>query len=586
VSAPETLVSRFFANADRLGPRPFTRFHAGGAWVPVGWRGAARLVRDLASGLVALGHRKGDTLGVLAATRWEWALADLANLCAGGVTVGVYPTLTAEQSAYVIAHADTRFLVVENAKQLAKVEAVRQELPRLETLILIDPTGVAPARDRMSLADLLARGRAARQDVDARAAQIRLEDPAILIYTSGTTGPPKGAVLSHGNLVAAMHAFDALPIDDADVGFSFLPLAHALQRAVNFRGLWTGTPGSFARSLDTIADDLKTCRPSLVAAVPRIFEKVYARINAQAAAGSPAKQKIFHWALGVGQAVSHLRQAHEPVPPRLELEHRLARVLVFDKLRAGLGGRIRLFITGGAPIAKEILEFFDAADISILEGWGMTETFSAGTANLPGATRFGSIGRPLAGIDLRLDGDGEILVRGQNVFSGYYKDEAATREAFTADGYFRTGDIGKVDADGYYYIVDRKKDLIITAAGKNVAPQNIENLIKTDPRISQVMVVGDRKNYLVALISVAPEARAGGAEAELAQIVQAIVDKKNEDLASFERIKKFRLLPEDLSQEAGELTPTLKVKRKVVSAKYQHLIDEMYAEPRSAQGAA
>jgi long-chain acyl-CoA synthetase len=577
----ETLLSRFFANADRLGARPMVHYPAGSTFVPVGWRAAARHVKDFASGLIDLGHQPGDALAILASTRREWLLSDLGNLAAGGITVGVYPTMTVEQSRYVMAHADCRWAVVEDARQLAKVTAARAQLPRLETVIVMDPAGVAPAAGVYALTDVLARGRAARHDVDARVAKLRLEDAAIFIYTSGTTGPPKGAMLTHGNLVAAMHSFDAVPIrPDVDTGFSFLPLSHALQRAVDYRGVWEGISGTVGRSIETVAEDLAIGRPHIMAAVPRIFEKVYAKIHETAAAGSPAKQKIFKWACGVGQQVSRAKREHRALSPALAAQYRLARALVFDKLRAKLGGRIRLFITGGAPISSEILEFFDAAGITICEGWGMTETFSAGTCNIPGEQRFGSIGRPLPGIEMKLDVDGEILIKGANVFAGYYKDEEATRASFTSDGFFRTGDVAKVDADGYYYIIDRKKDLIITAAGKNIAPQNIENLIKADPRISQVMAIGDRRAYVTALICPAPELRQGKSEAEVHALVGEIVAAKNEQLANYERVKKFRLLPADLTQEAGELTPTLKVKRKVVTEKYAHLIEEMYAEAK------
>jgi long-chain acyl-CoA synthetase len=576
----ETLVSRFFANADRLGARTLYRYPANGQWVPIGWRTAAELVRDLASGLIELGHEKGDALSIVSSTRREWMMCDLASLAAGGVTVGVYPTMTAEQTRYVVAHSESRFAVVEDARQLAKLESGRAALPGLETILVIDPSGVAPRPGVLSLADALARGRAARHDVDARVASLRLEDAAIFVYTSGTTGPPKGAMLTHGNIVGALRAAEVLPLVEGDCGFSFLPLAHVLQRLVDYRGAWEGVTGNtIGRAIETVAEDLLVARPTLMAAVPRIFEKVYAKIMEQAAAAPPRKKQIFDWAVGVGRQVSGLRQAKRPIPPLLVAKHRVARALVFDKLRARLGGRVRLFVTGGAPIAPEILQFFDAADIHIVEAWGMTETFGAGTLNLPGDARFGSIGKPLPSIEMKLDADGEILVRGPNVFSGYYKDDEATRASFTADGYFRTGDIGRVDADGFFYIVDRKKDLIITAAGKNIAPQNIENHFKTDPRISQVMVVGDRKPYVVALIAVAPELRAAKPDAELTKMLDEIVRAKNEDLSGYERVKKFRLLPADMTPETGELTPTLKLKRKVVAEKYAALIEDMYSEP-------
>jgi long-chain acyl-CoA synthetase len=592
----DTLISSFFSIADKKGTAPCFVFHHDGTWVPIGWRQAARLVRDFATGLIELGHKPGDALAILANTRHEWMTADLASLAAGGVTVGVFPTMTGEQSKYVVGHADARFLVVEDHKQYKKLEPYLGELPKLETIIVIDPknvpltgNGAGTARpQRFAMTDVLARGRESRRraEVDERTANIKLSDNAIFVYTSGTTGPPKGAMLNHGNIMAALTQLVSLSIYPDDTGFTFLPLGHVLQRMVTYHTLLNGIAGAFARSIETVADDIASAKPTLVASVPRIFEKIYAKIHEQAAAGSPAKQKIFAWAVKTGREVSRLRLQHQPIPRALDAQYVVAKRLVFDKLRAKLGGRIRIFITGGAPIAKDILEFFDAANITILEGWGMTETCAASTVNLPGAVRFGSIGRPLSGVEMRLDTDGEILIRGKPVFSGYYKDEAATKESFTDDGYFRTGDIGRVDSDGFWYIIDRKKDLIITAAGKNVAPQNIENLVKTDPRISQVVAIGDRKPFLVALIALTPEARAGKSDAELQALVESVLADKNKDLASYERIKKFRILPTELTIEGGEITPTLKVKRKVVSEKYAALITEMYAEKKGDERAS
>jgi long-chain acyl-CoA synthetase len=589
----ETVISQFFVMADRKGTATLFEFNHAGTWVPIGWRQAARLAKDFAAGLLELGHLPGDRLSILANTRHEWLCADLGNLAVGGVTVGVYPTMTGEQSSYIIGHSDSRFLVVEDAKQLGKVTPYLHELPELRVVIVIDPTGLTLGGNgsgprKMSLGDVIALGQTTRRDrdVEARLAAIKLEDQAIFVYTSGTTGPPKGAILTHGNVVAALHAFSAVPTLPSDTGFTFLPLGHVLQRICSYRNLWEGTPGAFARGLDTVAEDIASARPSVVASVPRIFEKIYAKIHDQAAAGSPAKQKIFAWAVKTGKAARALAREGKPVPPALAAQARLADKLVFSKLRDKLGGRIRIFVTGGAPISRDILEFFDAANICILEGWGMTETCAAGTANLPDQMKFGSIGRPVPGVVMKLDTDGEILLRGPNLFSGYYKDPAATKEAFTDDGFLRTGDIGKVDADGFYYIIDRKKDLIITAAGKNIAPQNIENHLKTDSRLSQVVVIGDRRNYLVALIAVTPEARAGKSENELAALVEGVLAEKNKDLASYERVKKFKLLPGELTIEAGEITPTLKVKRKVVSEKYAKLIDELYADKKEDRAMA
>jgi long-chain acyl-CoA synthetase len=398
----------------------------------------------------------------------------------------------------------------------------------------------------------------------------------MLIYTSGTTGPPKGAMISHGAIMAALASLNNVGVRESDVGFAFLPLGHVLQRIVSYTGILVGIPGVYARALDTAADDFASARPTVVAAVPRVFEKIYAKVLS-AAAAHPTRKKLLAWALRVGTTCVARRRAGLRLSPRQVVELAIARKLVFSKLRARLGGRIRLFVTGGAPIAREILEFFEAADITILEAWGMTETCAAGTMNLPGKTRPGTIGPAQPGVELELAEDGELLIRGGCMFKGYYKDAAATAASHTADGYFMTGDLGKRDSDGYFSIVDRKKDLVITAAGKNVAPQNIENLMKTDPRLSQVVVLGDRKPYLVALVTLTAEARAGKSDQALEREVAEIFAAKNPELASYERIKRFAILPEDLSIEAGELTPTLKVRRQAVSARHAARIEALYA---------
>jgi len=572
-----TLPSRFFDNARLLGASPCHHYNAGGQWFPVGWSTAARVVRDLAAGLIERGHEPGDPVAILSSTRREWIYADLATLAARGIAVGIYPTHTAEQCRYILAHSEARYCVVEDEEQLEKVLSCVPALPRLRAIVVVDTTGVDVRDPRVvSYDDLLALGRSSTCDVEARAAEIQLEDAANFIYTSGTTGPPKGAMMTHGGIVAALDAFSVVPFDATDCGFSFLPLAHSLARAVDYVALWKGVPCAYARGIGTVAEDLRAVRPTVMAAVPRIFEKIYANVHEQARAGGAGTQRTFAWACRVGAQVSRHRAAREDVPPLLAARYKLAKRLVFDRLRAKLGGRIRLFITGGAPIAKEILEFFDAAGICILEGWGMAETFSAGTVNLPNACRFGSVGRPLPGIQLRLDQDGELLIKGPNLFAGYYRDEESTAAAFTSDGFFRTGDIARIDKEGYYYIVDRKKDLIVTASGKNIAPQNIENLLKSDSRISEAVVLGDRRPYLVALIAVNTDVRAERTESELYMLVESIVAQTNLELPRFEQVRKFRLLPHELSDPSGGLTPTLKVKRSVVAEKFSYLIDEMY----------
>ncbi len=563
-----------------------------GRWVPIRWGDAARGVRQVAAGLASLGFQPGERASILSNTRYEWLHADLAIQAAGGVSVGIYATMSPEQVRYILSHSDSRFAVVENAVQLAKVRPLLGELPRLAKVIVIEPASLGEDERVMSLETLRLLGVARESLADERVSALRADDPALFVYTSGTTGPPKAAALAHRNVVAALRAYEVIRLQPEDVGMSFLPLAHVLQRIVDYRGLWTRNPGYYAESIERLQANLLEARPSVMAAVPRIFEKIYAAVQAQVALESPAKQRVFRWAMEIGRRVSERRVSGEPIPLALAIRHRVAKRLVFNKVRAKLGGRIRLFFTGGAPIAREILEFFHAADVEVLEGWGMSETLGAGSLNLPGAQRFGSIGRPLPGLEMKLDADGEILIRGPNVMKGYFGDDEANRASFTADGFFRTGDIGELDGAGFFRIVDRKKDLIITAGGKKIAPQNLENALKQRPFVSQAMCVGEGRPYVVALLTLDPAqlltwAREQGLAEDLRQLarhpaaialVQAAVDDVNRHLASFETIKKFRVVPEDFGEESGELTPTLKIRRDIVAKRYHAWIDEMYAE--------
>ena len=584
---PETIAGRLLERG-RINPEgTHCWYKADGRWTPMGYAAAAQFVRQVAGGFVALGLQPGERVSILSNTRREWLHADLGAQAAGGVTVGIYATMQAEQAKYILEHSESRFCVVEDRKQLVKVQEHLGQLPQLKKVIVIDPRDAADGDGRViTLEELRKLGAGKERDVDARLAKIKLDDAALFVYTSGTTGPPKGAVLSHRNVMFTMQALGVVELRAGDCGMSFLPLAHVLQRCVDYNGIYNGTPGYYAESIEKLQANLAEARPTVMAAVPRIFEKIYAAINAQAAAGSPAKQRIFKWALEVGRQVSEHKVNQTEIPPTLRAQYELARRLVFDKLRAKMGGRIRLFITGGAPIAKEILEFFHAADIEVLEGWGMSETCAAGTINLPGNQRFGTIGKPLPGVEMKLDTDGEILIKGGNVMSGYFKDDASSKASFTDEGFFRTGDIAIVDPDGFWKIVDRKKDLIITSGGKKIPPQNLENLLKQHSGISQCMAYGDRQNYIVALVTLDAawvkerglDMKSAVRDPEVLGHVQKAIEEVNQHCASYESIKKFRIVPDDFTQETGELTPTLKVKRKVVTEKYRSLIDEMYAE--------
>ena len=565
-----------------------------GAWQAVTWKKFGEIVEALALGLEALGHQRGDRVAIISQTRSEWIDADMATQTLAGTTVGIYPTLTADQTSYILRHSQTRFCFCENFEQAEKVWSKRDELPDLEKLVLFEskrdgtgneasahPSGLVEAEEKdhwLSYDELFQLGRKLKKPASWPYESLGPNDSASLIYTSGTTGPPKGAVITHENIQSALLAYDSIELKDSDFGFSFLPLAHVLQRAVNYYLIYKGVPaGAYGRGIAELPEDLQEFSPTAMAAVPRVFEKIYQGILQKVDEGPKSQRVIFNWALGVGQRVVTLRAKNKAPDRILSAQYKLADRLVFKKLRDRLGGRIRIFLSGGAPISTDILEFFSAAGISILEGWGMTETFASGSMNLPGAYKFGSIGKPLSGIEMTVaEDDGELLVRGPNVFSGYFRDDSLSAEVFTEDGFFKTGDLASVDEDGFFYIIGRKKDLIITAGGKNIAPQNIESRILSSSEIEQAVVIGDRRPYLVALISVRADLSEKIETAELNGKLEKIVADVNADLPRFEQIKYFRVLPHELSEENGELTPTLKIKRNVVEEKYRHLIDEMY----------
>ncbi len=592
----ERTLNRMFLNRiDEGGDAVRFLVPAGGTWKPMTYREVGAAVGDLARGLMALGLSRGDKVAILSSTRVEWALADIAAILGGFVTVPVYPSNLPDQVEFILAHSEARALFVEDDMQWNKVAGSRHRLPALSTVVLM--TGDPAEKDgTIGLADLRKAGAAhAAADPGAlarRTAEIAPDDDLTLIYTAGTTGPPKGVVTRHRNYAFIVtSALEAVDVPKGAVFLQFLPLAHSLGRLEHFLTFDALAVSAFARSIQSVGDDLPAVRPEIMVSVPRLYEKFYARVLAKVEEDGGLRRAIFAWALAVGREASRRCQRGETRAGLLALKFALAEKLVFRKVRERMGGRLRFCISGGAPLSQEIAEFLHALGVLVLEGYGMTEDSTVTAVNRLERYKFGTVGKALPGTEIRIASDGEILIRGGHIFKEYYRDPEATREAVDAEGWLRSGDIGVLDNEGFLRITDRKKDIIVTSGGKNVAPQNIENLLKNDKYVSQAFVYGDRRKYLTALLTLSSEeilkwaAQNGIAETDPAalaasprteEMIRARVAEINGKLASFEQVKKFAILPSDFSQETGELTPTLKVKRKVVIQKYGPILDALY----------
>jgi long-chain acyl-CoA synthetase len=555
-------------------------------WREVTWAEAAAVVEELANGLLALGVRRGDGFAILGSTHLEWALFDFALAHVGAVVAPIYANNSPADVAYVLRHSDAVGVLVENDEQRAKVEAHRSEVPRCEHVLAF-----------ADLDELRERGRAFAAKnpgaLDAAADAIDEDDLFTYIYTSGTTGPPKACMIRNRNYYAMVENASMLEgvLREDDVVLLYLPLAHNYGRLVHLEAPFVGFTIAFLPDPMRAAEALPQVRPTLFPSVPRVYEKIYTAISAQFAQATGVKRRLIDWALAVGYRVSAHKQRGEGIPRGLALQQRIADKLVYSKVKVKLGGRLRLANAGGAPLAKEIAEFFHALDILILEGYGLSECTTAATVNRPDAFRFGTVGLPLPGVELAIEPDGEVLIRSATVFKGYFKDEEATREVLSADGWLRTGDIGEIDADGFLVITDRKKDLIVTAGGKNIAPQNLENDLKGSRFVSQALVVGDRKPFVAALVTLdeveirkwADERGIDGDLSGLARdervraLIQEVVDYVNRDRSRYEQIKQFVILPRDFSMDEGEVTPTLKLKRKVCQEHFAAELAEIYS---------
>ena len=581
-----------------------------GAWRLVPWTEVDRRTREVGNGLLALGVGRGDRVALLSETRLEWTLCDYAILCIGAVTVPVYPTASTRDVAHILRDAGVTAVFCENAAQAAKVREAAGELAALRHVVVIDDPDRGPAGEReggagptpTTLDRLAAIGvahAASHHDAfDLAVDAVRPDDPASFVYTSGTTGPAKGCIHLHRNWTAVTRSVLEVPdlVPAGDRVILFLPLAHIFARLLQFAAAVGDLTLYYAESIPKVADNIVEVRPHLLPTVPRVLEKIHAAVQANLAAATGPRGRLAAWALGVGRRVSSLRRTGRPIPLSLQAQHALADRLVFAKIKARLGGEVRYVICGGAPLAKEIIEFFHAVDILVLEGYALTESTMATTINRPHRYRLGTVGPALPYWELRLAADGEIECRGPGVFAGYHGDPEATAATMRDGGWLATGDVGTLDADGFLSITDRKKDLIVTAGGKNVAPQNIENLLKARPGVSQAVVVGDRRPFLTALVTldreelerVAPGADPG--DAATRAIVQRYVDDLNRELSGHEQIRRFAILPQDFSQETGELTPTLKVKRRLIAERHGDEIERLYstdgARPHEGVGTA
>ncbi|MEU0387964.1 AMP-dependent synthetase/ligase [Streptomyces chartreusis] len=578
-------------------------------WKSLSWAQAAERVYAIAAGLIELGVQPEQRVALAAGTRIEWILADLGIMCAGAATTTVYPQTNAEESAYILSDSESRVLIAENAEQLAKAQEKRGELTDLTHVVVIDPAGVETADWILTLDELEKRG-AARLEKDPdlvkeRAGAITKDQLATLIYTSGTTGRPKGVRLPHDNWSYMAKAIAATGlISSEDVQYLWLPLAHVFGKVLTSGQIEVGHVTAVDGRVDKIIENLPVVQPTYMAAVPRIFEKVYNGVAAKARAGGGAKYKIFQWAAEVAREYAKVAQDNfrrtgtMSVPFGLGAKHKVADALVFAKIREAFGGNLRACVSGSAALAPEIGYFFSGAGIHILEGYGLTESSAASFVNPGEAYRTGTVGKPLPGTEVRIADDGEILLRGPGIMEGYHKLPEKTAEVLEADGWFHTGDIGELSPDGYLRITDRKKDLIKTSGGKYIAPAEVEGQFKAVcPYVSNILVHGADRNFCTALIALDEVAitewakengLAGKSYEEIVsspvtvEMVDGYVKQLNEGLQRWQTIKKFRLLPRDLDVEHGEITPSLKLKRPVVEREYKHLIDEMYEGSREA----
>ena len=576
--------------------RPVVRYKSEGSYKGISYSDLHARVETFANGLAALGVERGDRVAIVSENRPEWIIADQAIVALGAVDVPLYPTMTSKQIEFIFNDAGVKLAIVSNQFQLNKVMRAYPEIKTLEKVILIVEKGPIPEPDTVGWTSVMEEGARYRADhpemLEKSIAKVKPDDLLTLIYTSGTTGVPKGVMLTHNNLVSnVISSAQVIDFGPADTMLSFLPLSHTFERMAGYyTALACGATIAYAESVDTVRDNMLEVNPTIITTVPRLFERIYSRVIKQVDAGSPLKKRIFYWGIDVGHRYARAVRAGS-VPLFLRLQRAIANALVYSKLRERTGGKMRFFVSGGAALGKEFGEFFEAVGLAIIEGYGLTESSPVISVNQINRYKFGTVGHAIPGVEVKIAGDGEILARGPNIMKGYYNNEEATRQAIDEDGWLHTGDIGLIDSEGFIHITDRKKHLFVSSGGKNIAPQPIENLFLSSKYIEQFMLIGDRRMFLTALIvpdfdslkeyadsrnipytSIADLVK----DPSINDLIDTEINDIQKDMANYERVRRFTLLEKQFSIEEGELTPTQKVRRKVIEERYGHLIDNMY----------